>query len=512
MLSLSVLQSLRAGDEVFIGVLAAGGYEFTVAMVAALAIGAAVVPMSVANPPEECLYFVTKSKQVAILSSHAASSLARNVVGLLQRQGDHIPHIDVSECLQHGLARLQPTDIVISSDRPLNDSTAGVVIFTSGTTGRPKGSVLRRAYIHEAGLNVADGYDIRPSDVLLHVLPVHHATGLGTSFFPWLISGACIEFRTHGGFDPAWVWDRLRQGGVTVFSGVPTIYMRLVWHYQKEIARLSPADREAYDAGAASLRTLLCGSSALQQAVQDFWTELRNGQSILVRYGSSEVPGLIRVAANADVRTIPKGSVGSPSPGVDVKLSEDGELLIKSPLMFSGYLFDEDATRAAHDADGWFKTGDICRRDGNFVFIIGRASVDIIKSGGYKIGALEIERACLQLEYVREAAVLGVEDEEYGQRVAAIITLARHRQTSSPGGPSKRTLSLDQLRDDLRNVIAAYKLPTLLTVVDGELPKGETGKVQKKILGPQLFPTPGWRNDSNVQVWNHNRDTAKAKI
>lgn len=135
------------------------------------------------------------------------------------------------------------------------------------------------------------------------------------------------------------------------------------------------------------------------------------------------------------------------------------------------------------------------RRSGPYYFIEGRASVDIIKSGGYKISALDIERVASGLPYVNEVAVVGVEDEEFGQRVGAIVALKP--KSGIPGDD----LRLDTLRQDLRKELASYKLPTLLRVVGtGELPKGGTGKVQKKILGPQLFPG-NWRDLSEVQSW-----------
>jgi malonyl-CoA/methylmalonyl-CoA synthetase len=165
------------------------------------------------------------------------------------------------------------------------------------------------------------------------------------------------------------------------------------------------------------------------------------------------------------------------------------------------YLNNREATVAAHDEDGWFKTGDICEFRGPFIFIVGRASVDIIKSGGYKIGAQEIEKACLGLPYVREACVLGVDDEEYGQRVAAVVSL------SGTDIDVSKHVTIDKLRNDLRKSLPAYKLPTLLRVVDGELPKSQTGKVQKKLLGPQLFD-----KSNNVQVWNRSERSAKSRL
>lgn len=160
------------------------------------------------------------------------------------------------------------------------------------------------------------------------------------------------------------------------------------------------------------------------------------------------------------------------------------------------YLKDPEATRNAHDEEGWYRTGDIARREGAFYFIVGRASVDIIKSGGYKISALDVEREALKLPYVTEAMVVGVDDDEFGQRVGAVLAV----NTNTING-KEEPLTLAKLRSDLRGQLAGYKLPTILRVVQGELPKGDTGKVQKKVLGPRLIPSPGYDNVPEVQVW-----------
>jgi malonyl-CoA/methylmalonyl-CoA synthetase len=246
-----------------------------------------------------------------------------------------VPHLEIGPHIP-AKPMFSPFDMVISSNGHLNDNTAGVVIFTSGTTGRPKGAVMRRGYTHETALAIAEGYDIEPTDVLLHVLPVHHTTGLGTSIFPFLVSGACIEFR-GGSFDPEWIWNRFRQGDITVFSGVPTIYMRLMWFFQQSLSKLDAREGQAYIAGVNRLTIMICGSSALQQPVQDFFSTLRHGRPILTRYGASEFPCCIKVPSGADFKLMPKGCVGLPVPGVELKLSsgDEGELLIKSPYMFA---------------------------------------------------------------------------------------------------------------------------------------------------------------------------------
>lgn len=288
-----------------------------------------------ANPTGEAAYFVTKSRQVALISSSEASDLALTVVKhVKQHENITVPHLTVLPNLPP-TPIFSPEEIVISSNQYLNDNSPGIVIFTSGTTGRPKGAVMRRAYIHETALAIAEGYDIEPTDVLLHVLPVHHATGIGTSFFPFLVSGACIEFRS-GSFDPAGIWNRLRDGGITIFSGVPTIFMRLMWFYRETLSKLPDNERVAYVQAAQNLRSLLCGSSALQQPVQEFWTKMR-GLPILVRYGSSEIPNCLKMSAGMDFTKVPKGCVGTAVPGVETKLTEgnQGELLVRSPYIFS---------------------------------------------------------------------------------------------------------------------------------------------------------------------------------
>jgi acyl-CoA synthetase (AMP-forming)/AMP-acid ligase II len=398
-----------------------------------------------------------------------------------------------------------PSSITISSDPVPNMNIAALVIFTSGTTGPPKGAVQRRSYITSAAEDVADHYRLTELDTVLHMLPVHHATGIGVTFLPFLVVGGCVEFRS-GGFDPKWTWERFRLNanptgsrGLSVFSGVPTIYTRLKRYFEIHISPLPSKEQEQYIAGVRRIRVFLCGTSALPRPIQEFWTRILDGKMILTRYGGTEFHTTLKTDLDG---SSPANSVGRVSPGVDLRLSDEGEILVKGPNMFSKYLHDADATGKAHDNDGYFKTGDIAFRMGKSYFIQGRASLDIIKSGGYKISALDIEREILGLDYVSEVMVVGVEDEEFGQRVAAVVTLKDEHKASG--------LSLKKLRGDLRGVLAGYKMPTVLRVVEGEIPKGATGKVQK-VLGPRYFPD-GWRELNEVQVWDPQKMQHKSKL
>ena len=283
--------ALQRKEEVYIAVLAPGGHEYAVAMLAILAVGAAAVPMTVALPPEEAVYFATKCRAAAVLVSSDALRFGLQLEKLIKHQDYQSKFSCIPVTPYTWTAPLNPEDIVISTDLYLDDNAPGVVIFTSGTTGPPKGSVMRRAYTFDGALAVADHYAITQDDVLLHLLPVHHATGLGIMFFPFIISGALIEFRS-GSFSPEWTWSRWRKGGITFFSGVPTIYMRMMRYYQRTIVH--DTDVRQYIDGARRLRACVCGTSALPKPIADFWTEIL-GRKILLRYGASEIGAAFRV-------------------------------------------------------------------------------------------------------------------------------------------------------------------------------------------------------------------------
>lgn len=195
--------------------------------------------------------------------------------------------------------------------------------------------------------------------------------------------------------------------------------------------------------------------------------------------------------------------------------------------MFCKYIFDPEATAKAHTSDGYYRTGDsmahtrkttlgksianiktVAHREGKFYWIVGRASLDIIKSGGYKISALDIERELLALPYISEVIAVGVPDDEFGQRVAVAVSILQDDidpDFTKTHGDGTHSLTLQALRSDLRSRLAGYKMPTLLRIVDGDLPKTASGKVVKKLLGPQFFPQ-GYQNDPAVQVWSVKRN------
>lgn len=497
-----VRRQLDERQEVYIAILAAGGYEYTVAVVAVLGLGAAIVPMTVVLPPEEALYFATKSRAACILYSSAAARLGSDLESLMRTQdaSSTFTAIAIAPSLNRPL--LQPSQLIISSDQYLSDSAPGVVIFTSGTTGPPKGAVMRRGFTHDTALAVADHYNFGIGDTMLHLLPVHHATGIGINFFPSLVSGCTLEFKS-GSFSAEWTWERWRRGGITVFSAVPTIYMRMQRHYEQVLS--TRPDVDEYLQSARRIKACLCGSAALPKPIADFWTVIL-GRKIFQRYGATEFGAVFKVRLGDN--NVPDGSVGTLFDGCDVRLRDpetgeysgsEGEVVIKSPggEMFSKYIWDAEATKKAHTPDGYYKTGDIARHENGYYWISGRASIDIIKSGGYKISALDIEREILGLDYVAEVMIVGVADMEFGERVAAAVVLKDEKDQK---GDPVTALTLDRLRKDLRVRLAGYKMPTVLRIIEGELPKSGTGKVVKKVLGPRFFPQKYTELDE-VQAW-----------
>jgi malonyl-CoA/methylmalonyl-CoA synthetase len=513
-LSQDVLDKLQQGKEVYISIVGAGGYEFTVGILAILALGAGASPFSPLMPVTEASYYVNKAQSVAILVATPSSSLG-NELAMEIRKTTNADFVAVPIKAYEDGPIMDPKELCISSNRYVDLNGPGIIIFTSGTTGPPKGAVLRKAAITDGALTFAQQLGLTGEDTSLHLLPVHHATGVWVGFFPMILTGTCIEFRS-GSFDPVWTWNRFRQGGITLFSGVPTIYMRMMRYWQESIAKLRPKEREQFRYGANKIRLCICGTSALPQPIDHFWASLRDGRRIVQRYGSSET-GVVFNMPFENASDVPDGSVGEVTLGLDVKLSngDEGEVLVKNFMMFSKYLHDPDATRAAHDEDGYYKTGDIARREGRYYFITGRASVDIIKSGGYKISALDIERELLSLPYIAEAMVVGIPDDEFGQRVAAVITLRQDEIAQKfyreHGRDSKR-LDIDDLRADVRGRLAGYKLPTLLRLLETEIPKSATGKVVKKTLGPQYFPPGKYAGDPEVQVWSSKKHARQVKL
>ena len=341
-----------------------------------------------------------------------------------------------------------------------------MIVYTSGTTSRPKGVVSTHRTIEAQINSLVTAWGWRPEDHILQVLPLHHVHGIINVLACALWSGARCEILPK--FDSESVWQRFVDSDLTLFMAVPTIYAKLIAAWEKA----APATRARWSEACSKMRLMVSGSAALPVQVLETWQRI-SGHVLLERYGMTEI-GMALSNPLHGTRT--PGCVGVPLPGVEVRLVDEtgdavdestpGEIQVKGPGVFAEYWRRPDATRNAF-RDGWFQTGDVAVVNDSVYRILGRKSVDIIKSGGYKISALEIEEQLREHPDIEECAVIGLPDPEWGERVAAALVFS-----------SGRDLSLDGLRRWAKERMAPYKVPTRILKLES-LPRNAMGKVTK---------------------------------
>ncbi len=346
-----------------------------------------------------------------------------------------------------------------------------MMLYTSGTTNKPKGVVTTHGIIQSQITTLVEAWEWQKEDYILNILPLHHVHGIINVLSCALWSGACCEF--HAKFDAEKVWQVLLSGKMTLFMAVPTIYYKLINFWESE----SQENQLLMSKAASRLRLMVSGSAALPVPVLVRWKSI-TGQTLLERYGMTEIGMGLSNSYRSERRP---GYVGLPLPGVELRLvdkgdnvvEEDmpGEIQIKGPSVFREYWQKEEATRKAFTEDGWFMTGDIAMFHDGMYKILGRDSVDIIKSGGYKISALEIEDALREHHDIDDSAVIGVEDEEWGEVVAACLV------------SNKKSLDFDEISKWLKTRLPAYKIPRKY-IHQAKLPRNVLGKVTKNELKP----------------------------
>jgi malonyl-CoA/methylmalonyl-CoA synthetase len=422
--------------------------ELAIAVVGALAAGVAVVPINPGLGPRELGHIVDDSAPERFLAWPGVDAPAE-----LQQ----LPRVDV--------------DLRAHSSGPLSDELdpedVAFVMYTSGTTGPPKGVQIPRRAITSNLDALAEIWQWTADDRLTHALPVFHVHGLVIGVLGPLRRNAQVEH--VGRFSPQTL-ARALQNGATMVFGVPTMYSR--------IAKEAETDNDLARAFA-SARLLVSGSAALPTTVHDAMNRL-TGQQILERYGLTET------LMNAGVRlgdTVIPGRVGPALPGVEIELRDEdgatiedsddetiGEVAVRGPNVFQGYLNCPDATEESM-RDGWFLTGDMAtRNDTGSLKLVGRKSTDLIKSGGYRIGAGEIEGALLEHPAVAEVAVTARPDEDLGERIVAWVV-------PEPG----HTPTPDQLTAHVANLLTKHKRPREVHFLE-ELPRNAMGKVMKREL------------------------------
>jgi len=423
--------------------------ETSVAVVAALLAGVPAVPVNPKVGVRELAHIVGDSEPDLVL---AAPDVA------LPAALDALPRLDI-EVAAAG-------DGAPAVEEPDGEAPA-LIVYTSGTTGAPKGVVLPRRAISSTLDAVADAWQWTESDVLVHALPLFHVHGLILGVLGPLRRGGSV--RHLGRFDTQALSAELRAGATMMF-GVPTMYHRLAAEVGSD---------ELLSQALGRARLLVSGSAALPVHDHTRITDA-TGAQVVERYGMTET--LMNTSVRAGGARRP-GTVGLPLPGVDVRLVDEagaaieasdgetvGEVQVRGPNLFTEYLNRPDATAEAF-ADGWFRTGDMAVRDADgYLRIVGRKATDLIKSGGYKIGAGEIENALLEHPGVAEAAVTGEPDPDLGERVVAWVVASGEPPTAA------------ELADHVAALLSPHKRPRVVHFLES-LPRNDMGKLLKRSLG-----------------------------
>jgi malonyl-CoA/methylmalonyl-CoA synthetase len=422
--------------------------------------GGIAVPLNVGAALPELEYALSSAEVTLLLFSADMDGSARSGLETLCTQLD-IATATVADLL------VPTTDSALPALAP---ERRALMLFTSGTTNKPKGVVTTHRNIKAQITTLTEAWAWQGNDRIPLFLPLHHIHGIINVLCCGLWAGATVDLFPR--YDMDAILDRVAAGHYTVFMAVPTIYVKIIQHLEAATQQR----RETVCSGFGAMRLNVSGSAACPVKLFNQWQAL-TGQILLERYGMTEIGMAIANPYSGERRA---GAVGLPLPGVEVLLHDDsgnvidtdetpGEIRIRGANVFLEYWRNPQATETSF-SQGWFCTGDIAVREGGYYRIMGRASVDIIKSGGYKLSALEIEGALLSHEAIAECAVVGLPDETWGEAVAACVVLKPDMQ-----------LDLEKLKSWCAGRMSPYKIPKQLLVLEA-LPRNAMGKVMKPEL------------------------------
>ncbi len=460
---------IRKSDRV--SILLPKGVEFLFVHLANLAVGAMTIPLNPACTAEEISYFLSDSgTSLLITDRERLTRIEAEIKGikgmrtfLLDAEG---PGGSLSL-----LARVEKMEEGSHGNYPAGDDDGAMICYTSGTTGRAKGAVITHRNLISNMKALQETWAWTDKDRLLHVLPLFHVHGLVVAVHGALHAGATVIM--HEKFDPVRALRALEREKITLFMAVPTIYHRLLKHWET----VQPDLR--------TMRVFISGSAPLSEHLFTKFEET-TGFRILERYGMTETQMITSNPLDPD-RRVP-GSVGYPLPGVSIEIlspernavkpGEVGEVRVKGDNVFKGYWNMPDKTAGAFE-NGWFKSGDLGYRiqDDDFRLCLVGRSRDLIITGGYNVYPKEVESALERHRAVNEAAVFGLPDEDYGERVSAAVVV----KNGVPAPEEEEIIAF------ARQYLAGYKCPRKIFFLDS-LPRNAMGKIQKQKIREMFSP------------------------
>ena len=456
-------RGVEQGDRV--GVMLPNVPEFPIAYYGVLRAGVVVVPMNVLLKRREIAFYLEDSDAKLLLTWHGFAEEAREGAADAGAESIEVEPAAFAATL----ADLDPTPGLADT---AEDDTA-VILYTSGTTGKPKGAELTHANLsRNADVSSRTTCEIGGSDVVLGSLPLFHSFGQTVAMNASLSVGACLTLVPK--FDPGEALATMQRDGVTHFYGVPTMFGALLHH----------PERESFDTSA--LRTCITGGASMPVEVLRGFEEAF-GAVVLEGYGLSETSPV--ACSNHPDRERKAGSIGTPIEGVEMQVVDEddnpvpqgevGEIVIRGHNIMKGYWQRPDATDEAMRG-GWFHSGDMARTDEDGYFYIVDRKKDLIIRGGYNVYPREVEEVLYEHPKIREAAVVGVPHDEWGEEIGAAVVLHDGQE-----------LDPEEASAYVKERIAAYKYPRIVWFMD-ELPKGPTGKILKReIKVPAAQPNAG---------------------
>ncbi|CAI6363957.1 unnamed protein product [Macrosiphum euphorbiae] len=513
-LSKIIEKSLHGEIQERVAILCPNDASYVVAQWASWMSGQIIVPLSPLHPAAMLEYFISDSDAKVILTTAQFEDIVRPLAEKFNQKylllEDHITMdfkpLGKTSFEENDKVEMLNTDNNIS-DEQFFDSNA-MIIYTSGSTGSPKGVLLTHHNLNAQINCLKTAWNWTNKDVILHALPLNHIHGIVNALMCPLHSGArCVMLPKFNATD-VWTWllaiEQYYGYRVNMFMGVPTMYVKLIENYEKMFEKNDRMVEYVKAVCSQKIRLMVSGSAPLPNTLFSRWEQI-TGHKLLERYGMSEIGMALSNPLNGERKP---GFVGQPLPGVNVRIVKDdmillegdsknikivnsvkcdsiegysGDLQINGKNVFKEYWRKPESTKKEFTEDGWFKTGDSVNYvDGSFK-ILGRTSIDIIKTGGYKVSALFVETIMLQNKMIKDIAVVGLPDSTWGQRIGALIVI-----------DEQHTINVEhkKLKKDLKcwaeTVLPPYSIPTVINIVE-EVPRNALGKVDKKSLLKNSF-------------------------